>query len=265
MKALFGLIILFNVLLSIELERPKTYQNQSINNWIMSEKLDGIRAYWDGEKLLTKNGNIIHSSIDFTQNFPPFKLDGELWTRRNDFENIQSIVLDKIPSNQWEKITYNIFEVPHAQGNFLQRLQKAKVWFKSHPNQHVKFIPQYHCQDKKALNTFLESILQKNCEGVIVKNPNHPYISKRNSNILKVKKFYDMEGEVVGYNYNKERLKSLIIQLKSGTSFNLGSGLSNKERLNPPKIGEKITFKYYGWTKKGKPKFASYLRLRQKE
>ena len=50
----------------------------------MSEKLDGIRAYWDGVRLVSRGGKVIYA--------PPFALDGELWTKRSDFENISSIV-----------------------------------------------------------------------------------------------------------------------------------------------------------------------------
>ena len=37
----------------------KTYKDQNTTNWVMSEKLDGIRAYWDGKQLLTRNGKKI--------------------------------------------------------------------------------------------------------------------------------------------------------------------------------------------------------------
>ena len=89
----------------------------------MSEKLDGIRAYWNGKELLSKNGNKIYAPNWFTKDFPPFELDGELWTRRDDFESIQNIVLDTNPSSKWEEITYNIFEVPNEKGNFDKRLE----------------------------------------------------------------------------------------------------------------------------------------------
>jgi DNA ligase 1 len=57
----------------------------------------------------------------------------------------------------------------------------------------------------------------------------------------------------------------LIIKQKNGVIFNLGGGFSNKQRLNPPKIGDTITFKYYGLTKNNKPKFASFLKIRKSE
>lgn len=56
----------------------KTYKDQNITGWVMSEKLDGIRAYWDGKQLLTRKGNAIHAPKWFSKNYPPFEIDGEL-------------------------------------------------------------------------------------------------------------------------------------------------------------------------------------------
>ena len=33
------------------------YKNQDISGWVMSEKLDGVRAYWDGKQLISRQGN----------------------------------------------------------------------------------------------------------------------------------------------------------------------------------------------------------------
>ncbi len=265
MKILIILLLIISNSFSLNLEKPKVYNNQDINNWLMSEKLDGIRAYWDGKTLYTKNANKIYTTKDFTNNFPPFELDGELWTKRDDFENIQSIVLDKTPSSKWNKITYNIFEAPNAKGDFYARLEKIKKWFDKNPNKNVRIIKQIVCKNKDELDKFLEKIVLLKGEGVIIKNPKLEYINKRSKNSLKVKKFYDEEGIVQKINYEKNRMKSLNIKLKNGKTFNLGGGFSDKERLNPPKVGEQITFKYYNLTKNGKPKFASFLRIRKKE
>ena len=266
MKTILLLLLFMTTLFSLDIERPKVYNDQNIKSWLMSEKLDGIRAYWNGKKLLTKNGNIINYPKNFTNNFPKFPLDGELWTKRNDFENIQSIVLDKTPSKKWEEITYNVFEAPYSKGDFKQRLEKVKIWFSKNPNKNVRLIKQIECKDKKHLDSFLEEIINKKGEGVIVKNPNLPYINKRSSNSLKVKKFFDMEGVVIAHNKNiNNKFKSLKIRLKNKVVFNLGNGFTKEEKLNPPKIGEIVTFKYYGFTKYKKPKFASFLRVRKAE
>jgi len=267
MKVILILLIFISSLLSLEVQKPKVYDEQKISGWLMSEKLDGIRGYWDGNKFYSKNGNELVVPKYFTKNFPPFALDGELWSKRDDFEFIQSTVLDKIPSLQWKKITYNIFEVPNIKGDFTDRLQKAKDWFSNHPNKYVHIIEQIVCKDEYHLNSYLNKIIDLKGEGIIIKDPKKEYHTGRSSHILKVKKALDMEGLVIGYNYkkNNKTIKSLKIKLLNEIVFNLGGGLSDKQRSNPPKIGAIVTFKYYGFTKYGKPKFASFLRIRKAE
>jgi len=262
-------LLLNSFLYSIELQKPKVYNENEheINGWYMSEKLDGIRAYWNGKELLSKNGNKIHAPTWFIKDFPKFELDGELWTKRDDFESIQNIVLDKTPSDDWKKVTYNIFEVPNQKGDFDERLKVAIQWVKKYKNRYIRIIPQIKCKNKEHLEAYLQELINKKAEGVIIKNPHKEYFIGRNSNILKVKKFKDMEGEIIGFNYDvNKRLKSLVLKLDNGINFNLGGGFKEKDRLNHKfKIGNIITFKYYGFTKYGKPKFASFLRVKNEE
>jgi len=267
MQIILTLLLFISTLLSFEVQKPKIYNDQNISGWVMSEKLDGIRGYWDGEKFYSKNGNELFPPKNFTKNFPPFALDGELWSKRDDFEFIQSTVLDDTPSKNWGKITYNIFEVPETNGNFLIRLQKVKKWFAKHPNKNVKIIEQVVCKDQQHLQKYLKKIVHLKGEGVIVKDSTQPYHTGRSPYILKVKSVLDKEGIIIGYNYrdDKKTIKSLQMKLQNGIKFNLGGGLSDKQRVNPPKIGEIVTFKYYGFTKNGKPKFASFLRVRKLE
>lgn len=267
MKKLLLIFLIPIYIFAFEVQKPKTYDNEDISGWYMSEKLDGIRAYWDGKNLYTKNKNIIYAPKWFTKDFPSFELDGELFTKRDDFETIQSIVLDEIPSKSWSKITYNIFEVPNADGNFLSRLDLAKKYFSDKSLNHVKLIPQMKCKDTKHLEKFLKKIIYLKGEGVIVKDGSKTYHTGRTSSSLKVKTAQDMEGKIIAYNYklDNKTVKSLVIKLSNGVVFNLGNGLSKEQRVNPPKIGEIITFKYYGLTKNKKPKFASFLRIRKSE
>ena len=266
-KVLLTLFLFINFAFAFNLQKPSTYEDSiDISNWYMSEKLDGIRAYWDGKELFTKNRNKIFAPSWFTKDFPPFPLDGELWTKRGDFENIQSIVLSQQESKDWENITYNIFEVPNANGDFQNRLNFLENYLKKNPNRYIKIIPQIVCKDKNHLNKFLKELLENGAEGVIIKNPNLSYEAGRTNNSLKVKEYLDDEGKVIAHNFNKDgSFKSLKIELKNKTVFNLGGGFKKEDRLNPPKIGQFVTFKYYGLTKNGKPKFASFLRVREVE
>lgn len=252
------------------LQKPKTYQGyEHIKGWYMSEKLDGIRGYWNGKKLFTKNGNNINAPKWFTADFPPFALDGELWTKRGDFENIQSIVLDDKPTEKWKKITYNIFEVPNHEGNFTHRLDYAQKWLNEKHINHIRIIEQTRCQDRDHLHKYLHNIEKLGGEGVVIKDPKLSYFTGRSAKILKVKSFEDMEGEVIDINPGKGKFQnlmgSLTLKLDNGVVFRLGGGFNLIDRKNPPIIGSIVTFKYYGFTKNEKPKFASYLRVRKSE
>lgn len=253
---------------AIQIQKPKTYQGyEDIKGWLMSEKLDGIRGYWDGKQLISKNGNKIHAPKWFIKDFPPFALDGELWTKRGDFENIQSIVLDDIATKQWQKISYQIFEVPYHDGNFTTRLQHAEKYLKEKQIKHVQIIKQIKCKDSVQLNNYLQYIEKLGGEGVVIKNPKLLYITGRSTQILKVKSFEDLEGKVIGINTGKGKFQglmgSLTVELQSGVVFRLGGGFTLEDRKSPPTIGSKVTFKYYGFTKNKKPKFASFLRVRK--
>src|SRR5262245_58339892 len=51
----------------------------NLAGWWMSEKLDGFRAYWDGQKFISRLGNLIHAPDWFMAGLPDVPLDGELW------------------------------------------------------------------------------------------------------------------------------------------------------------------------------------------
>lgn len=260
-------ILSYGGILGLELQKPMSYQgDESVKNWVMSEKLDGVRGYWDGKKLMTRNGNPIQAPDWFLKNFPDFELDGELWSDRGEFNLIQSTVLDTVPGEGWRMITYNVFEAPDSAGDFLSRLERVKRWFQEHPNQHVTIIPQIRCQGSDHLEQFLDEIVLKGGEGVIVKDPSRHYETGRSAYSLKVKKFEDMEGVVIAQNPGKGKfeglLGSLTLRLDNGVEFKLGSGFSLSERKNPPTIGSVVTFKYLDFTKNGIPRFASFLRVR---
>lgn len=261
------LVLLFFNAAALELQKPNIYIDQNITGWMMSEKLDGIRAYWDGKNLYTRQNKIIHAPLWFSKNLPSFELDGELWSKRGDFENIQSIVMDENPSEKWKEIKYMIFEVPYAKGNFTKRLQKAQNYIESHQLSHVKIIEQKICQNKEDLDAFLKSVVDNGGEGVIIKDGSKNYFSGRNNSILKVKLVQDMEAKVIGYKSGSGKFEGLMgslqVELENGIQFFIGSGFSEEQRKNPPKIGEIVTFKYYGFTKNAKPKFASFLHIRK--
>jgi DNA ligase-1 len=266
-RFLLFLLPLFLYASKPELLLLKKYdESMPVNGWVMSEKLDGVRAYWNGKKLLSRSGKEFHPPKWFIKDFPPFEIDGELWSKRGDFENISSITSRKKPHQGWKNLTYNIFEVPNQKGGLLQRLDVLKNYLSKHPSSYIKIISQVTCKDKSHLQKFYQNILKKGGEGIVLRSPTAPYIGKRTKEALKLKPFEDSECQILGYKKGQGKysmlMGSLICQLQNGKIIKIGSGLSDKQRVNPPKIGSIITFKYQGFTKNGLPRFPVFLRVR---
>jgi len=141
-----------------------------------------------------------------------------------------------------------------------------RAYLKEHPNKYIKIIEQFTCKDTNHLKSFLKEIENKGGEGIVVRNPDALYINKRTSQALKVKSFDDAECEIVGYKKGKGKYEgkvgSFTCKQANGQIINIGSGLSDDLRKNPPSVGTNITFKYNGFTKNGKPRFPVYLRVR---
>ncbi len=257
------LVFLFTTLFA---EKPelfllKKYQaDMNVSAWYMSEKLDGVRAYWDGEKLISRNGKFFNAPTFFTQEFPKTELDGELWSKRGDFSNVSSIVNTKKADDRWNFLTYNVFEVPNAKGTLLERLSTVKE------SKYIKKVKQIKIKSKEELKNFLKSVESKGGEGVVIRNALLPYYTGRDKNSLKMKNYMDAECEVMGFTQGKGKYKNLfgalLCKLENDRIIKIGSGFTNEERTHPPKIGAIITFKYYGLTSKGNPRFLVYLRER---
>lgn len=252
---------------ALDIMLPQVYSEDiDVADWLMSEKLDGVRGYWDGERLLSKNGNSLYPPPAFIRNFPPFPLEGEIWGGRKTFLQTVSTVKKQQPHDGWLQLQFAIFDVPRATGNFTRRLQTAEEWFRDNPNTFVFVIPQTVIKNKNQLKTELQRIENLGGEGLIVRKPDTLYAKGRSSEILKVKSFFDQEAVVIGHltgnGRNSNRLGSLVLELPDKTQFKIGTGFCDQERDNPPPIGTTITFKHYGFYPSGIPKFPSYLRIR---
>ena len=245
----------------------KTYDgSQDVVGWVMSEKLDGVRGVWDGRRLLSRNGQVLHAPTWFTRDFPPFALDGELWSKRADFENIVSIVRTKTPDARWEQLRYHVFEVPQQVGGLPDRLAMLRDYLRQRPSERIVIVPQIRVNAAAELTGFLAKVSADGGEGVVVRDPARPYKTGRLSSALKAKNHLDTECVVreilPGKGKYTGQMGALRCEMVDGNQVNIGSGFSDALRAQPPPVGSVITFKYYGLTKKGKPRFPVYLRIR---
>ncbi|WP_107776415.1 DNA ligase [Campylobacter concisus] len=281
MRIIFAVLVLLNFAFSLDLLRLSEYKDQNVSGWLASEKLDGVRAYWDGENLLSRQGKKLNAPLSFTKNFPKFALDGELYAKELKFEEIQATVMDKLPDEKaWGRLKFHVFDVPEASGGLLDRLEVLAKFLKNKPNENLIIIKQIKMRDNAHFLKFTEDIIVKGGEGAVVREPNAPYERKRSKNALKFKKFKDAECEVIAINKGSGKYAKFTGSLtckalggkdkeekagepKSGTIFKIGSGLSDEKRQNPPEIGSIITYKFQNLTAKGKPRFPIFLRVRE--
>lgn len=108
--------------------------------WLMSEKLDGVRCYWDGSKMFTRNGNKIFAPKEWIAKLPSVALDGELWSGRDSFQQIVSTVRRHEPdSDKWKDIKFMVFDGPLLKGSFSKRIKALEAEISS-SNSIVKLI-----------------------------------------------------------------------------------------------------------------------------
>ncbi|NVK58149.1 MAG: DNA ligase [Alteromonadaceae bacterium] len=238
----------------------------NLASYLISEKLDGIRARWTGKQLLTRNGNIIHAPRWFTANWPDTAMDGELWTQRGDFERIASIVLSDSPDQRWQQVFMMLFDLPDNTAPFARRVTTMQNLVKQANNPQLLVIPQFTLNSQQALEAKLDTITAAGGEGVMLHHREALYQDGRSNHLLKAKRFSDAEAKVLAHLPGKGQFSgmmgSLLVQTSDGIQFKIGSGFSRKQRLQPPAIGSWVTFKYYGVTQKRIPRFASFLHIR---
>lgn len=251
-----------------ELMLPQVYREQvDVSGWLMSEKLDGVRGYWTGREMLSKNGNRLFPPKEFIRQLPPFALEGELWAGRGNFTQTVSIVKRQQPHAGWRQVQFAIFDVPQSSAGFSVRIEQAHLWFAEHLSSFAFVIPQFQVRDQVHLQQELQRIAALGGEGLIVRKPDALYSAGRSAEILKVKNYQDAEALVLaqlpGKGRNLGRLGSLLVALEDGLQFKIGSGFSDAERQSPPPVGALVTFKFYGTYPSGIPKFPAFLRIRQ--
>ena len=231
--------------------------------WWMSEKLDGIRAYWDGETFTSRLGNQFFAPAWFVADLPADTLDGELWVGRKKFQRTTSIVRSGAGSMEWKEVTYVVFDAPNAKGGFEARLAHAQKVLQQANAPHARWHEHVKCDGLDHLRDELKRVEALGGEGLMLRRPGSKYEVGRSQSLRKVKTFHDAEARVIGHapgtGKHKGRLGALIAELPGGIKFNVGTGFSDAEREAPPAIGAVITFRYQELSDDGVPRFPSYV------
>lgn len=240
----------------------KTFDGQNVTGWLMSEKLDGVRAIWDGSKFLSRNGNQFFAPEWFTSQLPAgVTLDGELFIGRGKFQSTVGVVRKKVPmDSEWSQIRFCVFDAPECPGGFEERLEFCAEAIQGSTVASV--VPHRACLGDDDLDTFRRDLCSAGAEGVMLRAPGSKYDHRRSDNLLKYKQLDADEAVLIGTAPGIGRLSDTIgaLILKWGkVTFRVGSGLNDEIRQCPPPIGTKITFGFCGFTDAGVPRFPTFL------
>jgi DNA ligase-1 len=237
-----------------------------LSGWWMSEKLDGVRAYWDGKQFLSRLGNVYHAPDWFLEGLPEVPLDGELWLARKAFQRTVSIARRQDKSDHWRELRYVVFDAPAHGAHFEARMAFFQEVIAKRKPPFAVAHPHEVCRDLDHLRRELARVEELGGEGLMIRQPRSKYEVGRSLTLLKVKSFRDAEARVLehqaGAGRHKGRLGALFVEMADGTRFAVGTGFSDAEREDPPPVGSVITFRYQELSEGGVPRFPSYVGVR---
>jgi DNA ligase-1 len=245
------------------LAKPFDPDKHDIKGWWASEKLDGVRAYWNGKNLMTRNNNVLHAPQWFLDDLPKnCHLDGELFMGRGKFQQTVSVVRKHDGGDLWKGVRYLVFDIPTIPGGFEARYEALKSIFRG--SQYCERVTHQQVHTTAEVAAEAKKVWALGGEGIMLRQPGSKYERKRSSTLLKVKNFFDDIALVVdhepGKGKHEGRLGALVC-LTSSTKlrFQVGTGFSDAERESPPPVGTLIKYAYTELTDAGIPRFPRYL------
>jgi DNA ligase-1 len=249
---------------------PDVVQPESLHDWLVSEKYDGVRAYWDGRQLYSRSGYPINPPATITQNWPNTPLEGELWIGYGRYSEVAALInRHQTTADDWKNVRFMLFDLPHWPGNFRQRLTRLEALISTTEADNLVTIRQHSGLDQPALERLLDVTVSRGGEGLMLHRASALYQFSRSTDLRKLKRHQDAEAVVVAHLPGKGKytgmLGALLVELEDGRRFRLGTGFSDTERAEPPPIGSQVTFRYDGLTTHGLPRFARFLRIRRSE
>lgn len=243
---------------------------RSPQDFLVSEKFDGVRAVWDGQVLHFRSGRVIAAPDWFLAALPRVALDGELWMGRGAFDRLSGVVRQTEPDDQaWRAVKYLVFDAPGHAAPFAQRVAFVQSILAQAPPAWLMPVVQQEVKDARALQALLQDTVRQGGEGLMLHRADAGWRPGRSDALFKFKLEEDEEGLVVGHQPGQGRLAgmtgALLVQMPSGQRFALGAGLSDALRRKPPPVGSWVTYRYRERTPSGLPRFASFLRVREAE
>jgi len=155
----------------------------NVTGWWVSEKYDGVRAIWNGRKLLTRNGKDLKAPAWFIKGLPKnMRLDGELWMGRDTFNTLVSVI--QVKDSDWQGVRYMIFDLAEI-GCFEDR---TSALLRTKLPAHVVVVQHKILSGHKQLAAMESDIVANGGEGCVIRRPGCQYRPGRAGDVIKVKR-----------------------------------------------------------------------------
>jgi DNA ligase-1 len=239
-------------------------------DYLVSEKMDGVRALWNGSVLTFRSGRPIAAPDWFRAALPRSPIDGELWGGHNSFERVSGVVRKATAvDSEWRTLRYMVFDAPLPDVAFAQRAKRVGELLAGAAKPWLQAVAQTRVADSASLQRLLRVVVQTGGEGLMLHRLDGLWMAGRSDALRKLKPAPDEEGVVIGHlpgaGKYQGRMGALLVEAPDGQRFALGTGFSDALRANPPPLGSVVTYRYRGRTATGLPRFASFLRLHNPE
>jgi DNA ligase-1 len=217
----------------------RRFDGCDVAGFIASEKLDGVFARWDGARLVSRDGVVLAAPSWFTAGLPAgVLLDGELWTRRGDFDRASGIARSQ--NGDWSALRFMLFDAPSALP-FSERLRVIDAI----ATPYCCAVPTVALVDVRDLAERMTEIVNGGGEGMVVRAADSAYVTDGHATAIVVAHY-----------------AGGIVLSRDGVTFRVGSGLTTAQRRNPPVLGSVVTYRYDGLTGKGLPRFPRLVGVR---
>ena len=243
---------------------------RSPQGFLVSEKFDGVRAVWDGQRLRFRSGREILAPERLVKALPAHPLDGELWLGHGQFDRLSGLVRQhRADETGWQAVRYLVFDAPGLPGSFEMRWQALQAVIDAANLPWLLRVDQFRLEDPAALQRRLQAVVRAGGEGLVLHRADAPWRSGRSDALFKLKPEPDDDAQVLAHLPGKGRYSgwtgALQVRTPEGLQFALGSGLSDAQRREPPEVGSWVTYRYRGRTPDGVPRFATFVRTRPPE
>lgn len=246
----------------------------NIQDYYVSEYIDGMSANWDGANLTNNANQKYEISKNFTKDFPPFDLKGLLFCGTDYYDTFNDVALNKLQCTK-----FYVYDVPFQEGDLKDRLRFLNNYLKTHPNNNITFVIQNEFLDNEEFIDFFNQVTLKGSEGVFLHKKRTEYSIPYKDKTIRIRKFYkdncviskinlNEDGKFINYECKWKKINALRVLQKSSeyinpdeeTTITIGSGFNIQEINTPYKIGTKIAFKYYKLDNENKPMHGVFIR-----